>query len=278
MLDVTSLVADTFSRVQTEEFRRAYGPEAGFLAEIIDGAARAALERIGNSNALYHNVEHTLLVTQCGWDILRGKRLHESVTAADAAHFLLACLLHDIGYVKGICAQDAANLVVASESGDRVAWPRGASDAFLATYHVDRSKIFIRERLATSGHLDAERIARAVELTRFPVPDDADHQETGTEAGLVRAADLIGQLGDPLYLKKTTALFHEFHETGVNVRLGYGSPADLIDRYPSFFWSSAFPYLKEAIRYLDCTVSGRQWIAHLFRNVFSAEHISAVSP
>jgi hypothetical protein len=52
MLEVTSLVAETFSRAQAEEFRRAYGPEAGVLAEIIDGSSRAALERIGNSDAL----------------------------------------------------------------------------------------------------------------------------------------------------------------------------------------------------------------------------------
>ena len=32
--------------------------------------------------------------------------------------------------------------------------------------------------------------------------------------------------------------------------------------------------MKPALRYLDCTVSGRDWIAHLFRNVFSAEHIN----
>ena len=48
------------------------------------------------------------------------------------------------------------------------------------------------------------------------MPDDGDHSETDTEAGLVRAADLIGQLGDPLYPRKLNALFYEFAETGVN--------------------------------------------------------------
>jgi hypothetical protein len=67
------------------------------------------------------------------------------------------------------------------------------------------------------------------------VPDDDDHAATDTEAGLVRAGDLIGQLGDPLYPNKLNALYHEFVETGVHEKLGYGSPADMIDHYPNFF-------------------------------------------
>jgi len=55
--------------------------------------------------------------------------------------------------------------------------------------------------------VDAERIARAIEMTRFPVPQDGLHDETDTEPGLVRAADLIGQLADPLYLRRLNALY-----------------------------------------------------------------------
>ena len=49
---------------------------------------------------------------------------------------------------------------------------------------------------------------------------------------LVRAADLIGQLGDPHYLRKANALYYEFEEVGMNKQLGYTSPADLTDLYP----------------------------------------------
>jgi len=79
--------------------------------------------------------------------------------------------------------------------------------------------------------LDVERLCRAIELTRFPVPEDRDHAETESEAGLVRAADLIGQLADPAYPRKLAALFCEFRETGVAERLGYRDPADLAERY-----------------------------------------------
>jgi hypothetical protein len=57
--------------------------------------------------------------------------------------------------------------------------------------------------------VDSDRICGAIELTRFPVPEEEDYAETDTEAGLLRAADLIGQSGDPLYARKLNALFNE---------------------------------------------------------------------
>jgi hypothetical protein len=59
------------------------------------------------------------------------------------------------------------------------------------------------------GHiLDAVRIARAIEHTRFP--PSFDPVENDNEEGLLlRAADLIGQLGDPHYLRKANALYYE---------------------------------------------------------------------
>jgi hypothetical protein len=104
------------------------------------------------------------------------------------------------------------------------------------------------------------------------VPDDGDHAETGTEAGLMRAADLIGQLGDPLYPRKLNALFHEFAEIGLNARLGYASAADLAERYPAFFWSRIEPFIADAVLALDLTVEGRQWVANLYAHVFAMEH------
>jgi hypothetical protein len=127
-------------------------------------------------------------------------------------------------------------------------------------------------RFAGHAFVDGERIARAIELTRFPVPDDGDHAETNTEAGLVRAADLIGQLGDPLYPRKLNALFHEFAETGVNKKLNYTTPADVAERYPRFFWSKVEPYIADAIYHLELTMEGRQWVAQLYSNVFAMEH------
>jgi hypothetical protein len=53
-------------------------------------------------------------------------------------------------------------------TGRTVRLPTGASDAALAPYHVDRSKLFVVERLDGIEGVDAARIARAIEYTRFP--------------------------------------------------------------------------------------------------------------
>ncbi|KQS67537.1 metal-dependent phosphohydrolase [Methylobacterium sp. Leaf361] len=254
------------------ELQSTFGASQAPLAERVGAAARLALECLGNSDALYHDLEHTLLVTQVGLDILRGKTLLEFVTPDDWAHLVVACLLHDIGYVRGVLKGDCpVEGYIIDDAGHRIVLPRGASDAALTAYHVDRSKLFVAARFGQSEMLDANRVMRAIEQTRFPAqPGNLDdHPED--EACLVRAADLIGQMGDLLYLRKTNALFHEFEEAGTNATLGYTSPADLVERYPEFFWQSVSSHLESALKYLEVTVSGRQWIAGLQSNVFRAE-------
>ncbi len=130
----------------------------------------------------------------------------------------------------------------------------------------------VREHFAPVPFIDEERIAAAIELTRFPVPENEDHAATDTEAALVRAADLIGQLGDPLYPRKLNALYHEFVETGMHERLGYAGPADMVDRYPQFYWSKIERYIGDALRYLEMTMEGKQWTATLYSHIFAIEH------
>jgi len=75
---------------------------------------------------------------------------------------------HDIGYVRGVLSGDTRTEFVIDKTGKTVSLPRGASDAALAPYHVDRSKIFVFERLAKPPAIDAKRVANAIEATRFP--------------------------------------------------------------------------------------------------------------
>jgi hypothetical protein len=272
MLNPTSLLADALGRNLAETYRRIYGDREPHYAVLLDEAARLVIERIASSDALYHGPQHTMLVVMCGQDVLRGRRLEMVVSPSDWLHFMLASLLHDIGYVRGVCPGDTRDRFVIDMEGKTVSPPRGASDAFLTPYHVERSKIVVRERFAQVPFIDVERIARAIELTRFPVPDDEDYAETDTEAGLVRAADLIGQLADPLYPSKLNALFHEFAEIGANEKLGYANPGDLADRYPQFFWSKVERHIGEALRYLELTMEGKQWTAMLYSHIFAIEH------
>jgi hypothetical protein len=100
--------------------------------------------------------------------------LTERLEPLDNSHLIVACLLHDIGYVRGILKGDGPNRFVVDENGRSVTLERGASDAALTPYHVDRSKLFVRERFGTSPTLDADRVARAIEFTRFPTGQSGD--------------------------------------------------------------------------------------------------------
>jgi hypothetical protein len=132
----------------------------------------------------------------------------------------------------------------------------------------------VRERFGkvALSQLDTLVIEANIEHTRFPVPKDELHEVTGDFPGLLRAADLIGQLADINYLRKTSALFNEFRETGMSEVLKYQSAADLRANYPQFFWQVVRPYIEDALRYLRVTQDGKLWIANLYANVFSMEH------
>jgi hypothetical protein len=272
MLNAAMLLADELGQRLSTAFVRSFGGANQRVTAAVNEAARLVMERLATSDALYHNAEHTALVTLVAQDMLRGLRLIRNVTEDDWLHFIIAALTHDVGYLRGVCPGDKSDRQVIDATGQTVLIPRGASDAYLAPYHVFRSKAVVIERFAGHPFIDGERIARAIELTRFPIPDDDDHSETETEAGLLRAADLIGQLADPMYPRKINALFYEFAETGVNEKLGYSSPADLAQRYPAFFWTKVEPYISAARRHLEQTVEGRQWLAQLYSNVFAMEH------
>ena len=237
MLTIPELAAEALGSHLAEHMGRRFGSTDAGLIDLVQSAARLALDCIGNSDALYHNVEHTMLVTLVGYDILRGRQLLIETNASDFAHLIFACLFHDIGYVRGILKGDSADGYIVDAKGNKAELPRGSSDAALMPYHVDRSKLFVLDRVAKDKSLDATRIANAIECTRFPPPHGADYSD-GEDGMLVRAADLIGQLGDPHYLRKANALYYEFEEIGMNKQLGYASPADLTDLYPKFYWSS----------------------------------------
>ena len=272
MLQTASLLANALADRLVETFTRSYSRTATQHAELLGEAARLVIERLSLSDALYHTAEHTVLVTLVAQDILRGRKLRTDVPPDMWLHVILAALMHDIGYVRGICRDDTEHRFVANSQGDMIELPRGASDAALAPYHVDRSKICVRERFVFNPLIDPDRLARNIELTRFPVPDDDDYAATDTEAAFVRAADLIGQLGDPLYPRKLNALFHEFQELGINQKLGYATPADVADLYPRFFWSKVEPFLGEAVHALNMTAEGRLWLANLYSHVWVIEH------
>src|SRR4029077_5323670 len=136
MITVPELAADALGKFLANYMRRRFGSSEAHLVEMVPSIARIAIECIGNSDALYHNVEHTMLVTPAGHDILRGRALHTHMTAEDYAHVIIACLTHDIGYVRGLFRADDHDGYLVDPTGRKVALPRGSSDAALLPYHV----------------------------------------------------------------------------------------------------------------------------------------------
>ena len=241
------------------------------VEQIVAHAARFSLDTIATSDASYHDVDHTKLVTLAGQAILEGVLLSgRAVTKLDWAQFTIALLFHDIGYVRGICKGDQGKRVATGTGGEFIELTAGSTDAALSPYHVDRSLMFVRERFSAEfdrhGVLKAELIFGFIEKTRFPFPPD-DHKNKDFLAELVRAADLIGQLGDPNRLQKCLSLFKEFEEIGLNAKLGYRRPEDLRNDNASFYWKIVSPYIQRALVYLNLTREGRRWIANLQVNV-----------
>lgn len=273
MFNTANLLIDTCVQRLHQNYWRTYGRLEPDYVGILGWAACMALENIANSDALYHDIEHTIMVTLVGQEILQGKHLRDGgVSPWNWLHVSISLLTHDIGYVRGVCQEDGEGSYTTGVECETVTFPRGATDAFLTPYHVDRGIRFVRERFGGHHIIDAEVIATNIERTRFPVPSDSDHQGTADYPGLVRAADLIGQLANPDHIRKLPALFHEFEETGINAKLGFTTPDDLREDYPTFYWNVVHRYIQDGLRHLRVTQDGKQWIANLYAHIFAVEH------
>jgi len=275
MFNSSEIVIEAFVERLHVTYRHNFGALEPDIPNVLAWTARLALENIANADTLYHNVDHTILVTLAGQEILRGKHLREGgVTPRDWLHYITALLFHDIGFVRGVCRDDAGDECATGVGGKTVKLPAGATDAALMPYHVDRAKLFVRERFGEPllVELDVEVIASLIEATRFPLPKRQEHEDTRGYHGLTRAADFIGQLGDPDYLRKIPALFHELSDSGLLHVAGYKSPLDMRKSYASFYWGSIRPHIGDALSYLELTLEGRRWIAGLHQHVFDIEH------
>ncbi len=261
-------------------FRQVYGDqELNDLAVMVD-LADYALNQIAQSDAPYHNLEHTILVTLAGQAILRGKQLSEgTVSCQDWLHSIISLLCHDLGLVKGICRQDSLvdHLYATGINNELIQLPPHRTDASLMPYHIDRAKQFLGEYFENQPAINVALLQQNIEITRFPVPNDPEHQDISSYAGLVRAADLIGQLADPNYLKKMLFLFQEFEETGINEQFGYDHPDDIQRAYPKFFRTVVTPYIQTGLHYLTFTEAGKKLIYHLYKNVEVAESFAGIS-
>ena len=244
---------------------------------IFTDAVHTSMNIISRSDALYHDVEHTCMVTLCGQEIFAGKKILEGeLNASDWLHYTIALLFHDIGYVKNILNGDDGDTQIINSAGETLELKGGDTDASLTPCHVERGKLFIDER-NWGAEIDKNLLIEFLSYTQFPIPDRGvagtleEHKVRGL-AQLVGSADLIGQLADPMYDVKIARLFYEFSETGSAKQMGYDNPDDLRKGYPGFFINFVRPHIGDALKYLQVTDEGKTWVSSLNYHVFSQSH------
>ena len=216
------------------------------LVEIVPSAARVALECIGNSDALYHNVEHTMLVTLAGHDILRGRALHTHMTADDYAHVIIACLAHDIGYVRGLFKDDDADGFVIDAAGGKV-----TVAARLIGRRPDASPRRPLEALRDAGGSKASRRSTSSALPmRSKAPDFRPARVRNMTRRRRSFARRIssGSSAIPTTSGKPTRSTMSLRRSASIASLAMNSPADIVNRYPQFYWNSVAPHIQTEIR------------------------------
>lgn len=278
MLNITKVFSSLICATAGAHFNELFDGVSRARLEVVTSAAEHAFGAIGRSDALYHNAEHTALVSLAGLEILKGKHSEGSLDPALWSNTVIALLFHDIGYVRGICAADNEYFLATGAPGAIFRNLVGTSDAVLMPIHVNRGKCHIEEFFAGNALVDTRFVNACIERTRFPVPNEPEYLRSDDYPGLVRAADLIGQLSDPRYLSKLSAIFYEFEEIGFNRTLGYRRPGDLLRAYPAFFAQSVQPYIAEGENYLARTNEGQEILDQLYANLSTARAAAVPLP
>lgn len=149
----------------------------------------------------YHDLQHTVLATQCFIDLAAGRVIHDARPVFRHRDFSLGCvaiLMHDTGYIK---------------RRDDIA----GTGAKYTNTHVERSCVLATTFLPALGVTDAELavVVGAIrctgisaQISQIPFRDDVARL-TGC---MVATADYLGQMADPDYPEKLPALFAEFEE------------------------------------------------------------------
>ncbi len=162
-------------------------------------------------------------------------------------------------YSRNILPGDTANAVVINAAGDTICPPRGASDAYLAPYHVERGKLYAQTRFGQSTLIDSERIIASIDFTRFPGPARAALRR-------YRGRTRSGARGRPDRPARRSVLppqdrgsLSRVQRNRHGQKLGYNTPMDLMEQFPNFFWSQVQPLIGPALRHLEQTMEGKQW-------------------
>ena len=115
MMTLPELAADALGSFLASDMKDRFGSSHARLAELLPFAAQLALECIGSSDALYHNVEHTMLAPLAGHDILAPAGRRSDRSACDPHHLRKTNALYyefeEIGLNKQLGYESPADLV-----------------------------------------------------------------------------------------------------------------------------------------------------------------------
>lgn len=244
--------------------------------EALCRAGRTGATHAARTDALYHDLDHTVQVVCVGLEILKGKVLRDGdVDTRDAVHFMAALMLFAIGFNRRLLPGDRADRIIIGPDGASLALPVGVTDGFLRPYAPQRGMMFVRGYFAANPVLDPEILAGYINYTSLPpLPDD--HPDTAGFAGLARAARLIGMVSDPYFMKKIKLLTLELQESGMLSQLGVANAEEFRANYVSFFWQTLNPLICEGIDLLDYTSQGRDRLATMRLHLMSQEHLNSL--
>ena len=208
------------------------------VAELIDTLFAGKQPDYQKADLEYHNLEHTLLATQCFIDLAAGRREHGAVPVFTHRDFSLGCaaiLMHDIGYLK--------------KRNDLT-----GTGAKYTTSHVERSCAmaawFLPDMGVTSAEMDV--VLNAIRCTGITsqINQLTFANDVARLTGcMVATADYLGQMADPDYPAKLPALFAEFEEANdfnhvpADKRM-FKSPKDLMSKSVGFWNFFALPKLE----------------------------------
>lgn len=186
----------------------------------------------------YHNLDHTVLATQCFIDLCEGRVRHGEKPVLDAREFSLgyaAILLHDSGYLK---TRDDLS----------------GTGAKYTSSHVVRSCALAASALPGLGCTADEinGVQNAIRCTGITskISQIAFRTEIERVTGcMVATADYLGQMADPDYPTKLPALFEEFEESNNFSRVPFEtrpfrSAKELMAKTTGFWKGFALPKLE----------------------------------
>ncbi|HYE49632.1 MAG TPA: hypothetical protein VEB20_08580 [Azospirillaceae bacterium] len=273
MFRPSDIVIDAFVAHLRDSFCAAFPAAPGAHLDALVRAVRVGANRIALADALYHDLDHTVVVTRVGEDIMRGKMIRDGrVTSLDWVHFTAALVLFAIGFCRDLVPGDRGESCVISPSGMRLRLPEGSTAGRLWPWFAERGMMFVRCFFEDDPVLDPDRLAAMIDYARFPPPLDT-HPEIASYPGLLRAAHLIGAIADPYFPQKLKPLTLELEESGMLSQLGFRNVVEFRAGYPKLFWELLNPIIKDGVDLLEYTPPGRLWLASMRAHLLREEHV-----